>query len=822
MSYDLGAYQEAMRAGHAFAWDLKWEAASRQYRTALSERPGDPSATLSLARALERMGDLDAALDMYEEAHRLLPDHAPVLVSLVELRQRLGDLPAAATCYAKLAIVYLDQGQTSRASEVLARLDDLPAPDGDVLRHLGEVARRVGNEDVLALVGRHLSALPAEDAPSAVGSAESGAQPATDSAAVAVEALPLDPLLHYPEPVKTLIAALDRRERVGRPRDDEIARLASGWCPLPAELLRIAPSERAGLAATFYDVAADVSARRLDAARDGCWGAIGIAADYLPIQVQLARVDAAAGETATAEWRLKTVAELYEAQSEFRQAAETWKELGAEILGLEAVIGRVVDLLIRQGELGEAVAVLIETASRCLVEGRVADAVDFLGRAIEVGPDAIELGLWRARLLVDLRRADEAMDWLERSLAPGQKDPSVVDRRLLVARTILATLQGHEVDLESVFDGWGDDPRDDASAVLTEAAAWGACQGGDAGSWYLAGQILAATDAVEDAERAYRRALAFGDASVATIQFALGRLAADEGDWPGAVRWLIACLDGLAPSGEFRQVDHLLRRLLQAAEHLSDPNLRVRALGELVRLHPRDPDLHARLAEARWSNGDRQGAREQLYRLADLYAGTGKPVRALAAERTAASMGAVEPASQLRLAERCLRLGFREETIAALEAVVDLEARIGAVELSPRALRMLIEQTRLTEPRRATPYRERLARVRPTDWDARRSLARAYLRDGEVRRAVIELRSLAEASATRERWVEAASALREAIPLDPWDSRLIVDAVSALIQARTGEDAAALLDALRQREPESPEIARLEGELHSLTQEDAR
>lgn len=822
MSYDLGAYQEAMRAGHAFAWDLKWEAASRQYRIALSERPGDPSATLSLARALERMGDLDAALDNYEEAHRLLPDHAPVLISLVELRQRLGDLPAAATSFVKLAIVYLDQGQANRAAEVLGRLDDLPAPESDVLRQLGEVARRVGNEDVLRLVGKHLSELPAEDAATVEGSSQPETSLETDSSDVAVVALPVDPLLNYPEPVRTLIAALEMRERVGRPRDDEITRLASGWCPLPAELLRIAPSERAELAATLYDVAADVSARRLNAALDGCWAAIGVAADYLPIQVQLARIDAAAGETATAEWRLKTVAELYEAESAFRQAAETWVELGAEILGPEAVIGRVVDLLIRQGALTEAVTVLAEATSRCLAEDRVAEAAGFLSRAIEITPDAVELGLWRARLLVELGRGAEAMDWIEQSLVRGQKDPSAVDRRLVVARTILATRQGHEVDLESVFDTWGEDLRDDALAVLTEAAAWGALQGSDARSWYQAGRILAATEAVDDAERCYQRALKTDGAPVATVQFALGRLAAEEGNWPGAVSWLIACLDGLSSPSAFGRVDHLLRLLLQAAEHLADKDLRVRALGELVRLHPRDPDLHSRLAESRWSNGDARGAREQLHRLADLFAGLGEPVRALAAERTAASIGAVEPTSQLRLAERCLRLGLREETIAALEAVVDLEARIGVVELSPRALRMLIEQTRLTEPRRATSYRERLARVRPTDWDARRSLARAYLRDGEVRRAVIELRTVAEASAEKRRWPDAASALREAMQLDPWDSRLIVDAVSALVQLGEREDASSLLRVLRQREPESPEIEKLEVELQSLTQKDAR
>ncbi len=820
MSYDLGAYQEAMRAGHAFAWDLKWEAASRQYRIALSERPGDPSATLSLARALERMGDLNAALEMYEEAHRLLPDHAPVLVSLVELQQRLADLSAAATSYVKLATVYLDQGQEGRARDVLGRLDDLPAPDGDALRHLADVATRLDNADILAFARARLDALPDQEPPATVPP-RPVAEPEAESTVVADEAS-IEVLPSYPAPVQALIGALASRERVGHPRDDEISRLASGWCPLPAELLRVAPTERAGLAATLYEVAENLAADRLTAARDACWGAIGTAADYLPVHVQLARVDTAAGESAAAEWRLKTVAELYEARAAYRQAAETWEVLGETILGSETVLGKVVDLLIRQGVPGEAVGVLTDAASRCLVEDRLADANGFLERALEITPEAVELGLWRARLLVEQARAPEALEWIERAIERVPSKPTTVDRRLLVARTILLARQGEEADPESLFEARDEENRDESLAMLTEAAAWGALQGSDARSWYLAGQILAAGDAVDDAERCYRRALSMDGAPVATIQFALGRLAADEGEWTTSVHWLSACLESVESLALFDRADDLLRCLLEAAEHLRDTSLRVHAMGELVQLHPRDPNLRAQLAESLWINGEARAAREQLHRVAELYAGVDDPVRALAAERTAAAMGPAEPSGQFRLAERCLRLGLREETVAALQAVVDLEARLGIVELSPRALRMLIEQTRLTRPRRATSYRERLARIRPSDWDARRSLARAYLRDGEVRRAVIELRSLAEACAEKGRWSDAASILGEAMRLDPWDSRLTVDAAHALIQVGEGEEATSLLNLLRQREPDSPDIARLEAELESHEQEDVR
>src|SRR5579884_937403 len=197
---DLSAYQEAMRSGHAYAWDLKWEAASRQYRLALDERPGDPSATLSLAVALERMGDLKAAREMYEEAHRLLPDHAPVLVSLVELELRLEDHAAAATSYVQLAALYLDQGQPRRAEDMLRRLGDLPEPEVRALRTLRDTAERVGHAEVLAYAQARLALLPD-------GNASAGHAAAEVETVAVVPEVPEGP----PEPVPEILLR-DRSE----------------------------------------------------------------------------------------------------------------------------------------------------------------------------------------------------------------------------------------------------------------------------------------------------------------------------------------------------------------------------------------------------------------------------------------------------------------------------------------------------------------------------------------------------------------------------------------------------------------------------------
>ncbi|HVC32882.1 MAG TPA: tetratricopeptide repeat protein, partial [Chloroflexota bacterium] len=782
---------------------------------ALSDRPGDPSATLSLAVALERMGDLGPALEMYEEAHRLLPDHAPVLVSLVELQQRMGDLVAAATSFVRLAAVYVDQGQPRRAEEIVRRLDDLPPPDSHALHHLADVAERVGNGEILGIARERLASLAPPSAPTA-----EAAPSEEDAAAILLLApdllagIPLSQLAQdVPEPVQTLIAALVTREHTGRPSDGDLARMAAEWCPLPAELLRVAPVERTNLAVALYESSTHLTSRRLSAALDTCWSAIGLAADYLPAQVQLARVDLAGGDAAVAEWRLKAVAALYEADEKYSQAAETWEEMGLLILGPEEVEAHVVDLLIRHGAPSEAVTVLRGAASRCLVEGRIVDAVQYLTRALDISPGAVALGLWRARLLVETGRADEALRWVERSLesAVGRRMPA--DRRLLVARTILAARAGRWSAVDGEFDEWRQDPIDDAARVLTDAAAWGVFQGGSDLLWYLAGEILRVTGEVEAAEDCYRAALSMPGAPVATVRFALGRLATERRDWRTAATWFTECLDGLPSPGDFGRGDELLRYLLHVAEHLRDIPLRIRALRELVQLHPSEPDWHPQLAECLSLIGDREGARRQLQGLAEIFDRLGDSVWALAAEHAAASMTPLDPASQLRFAQRCRGLQFGDDAVAALERVLDLEAATGSAACSPSALRLLIDLSRPSEPRRALAYLERLTRVCPTDWEARRALVAEYLGSGRIRWALGELRSLASNLGEAGRWPDAASALREALALDPWNADLIAEAARALAEAGQSDAAANLLRRRHPPEPVDPAPDRASAEL---------
>ncbi|MBX6772258.1 MAG: tetratricopeptide repeat protein [Chloroflexi bacterium] len=766
MSYDLDAYQEAMRAGHAFAWDLKWEAASRQYRIALAERPGDPAATLNLAVALERMGQLDEAREMYEEAHRLLPDHAPVLASLIEIQQRLGDMSAAATSSARLARLYLLQGQPSRAGEVARRLPELPLPDPRDLHSLAEAAEQSGASEVLAII-RELLAHAGTESPAADGAGTETEQsddlPAVAPAAptAAVRAAERDTV---PEPVERLLAAIATANDAG----PTVLVPEVDWCPVPSDLQRVSTETRAALARALFESDRERRARQHYAAIDTLWDAIGHSPDFLPVHIQLARVEAARGEDTRAEWRLQTVAELYETEHRYREAAAVWSELGLLVKEPEEVDDRVVVLLLRDNAADLAIARLEHAARRALARGDLDAAISRLDRAIEAVPGAISTGLWRARLLHDRGRSPEAVQWIDQALATAG-DPATV-AALAVAKIALWAEEERWTEIHRALDEYSTEIEGVGPAVLAEAAAWGLLQGDSAARCYLAGRLLAWAGEIPLAEQVFQSALAMPNVDAAALHLALARLAIARDNWRATTPWLLACLE--SPGGEAGAIEQALELLREAGDRLSDDRLRARALAGLLGRHPDRLALRPLLAEILLRLGDPAGAREQLRQYAEGCDRSGEPVRALAADEVAAAIQPPDPAALLRLGQRAGRLGYLDTAIAALERVVEMESPAGSSGLAGSALRSLIELARERYPARVTSYLERLAAVEPADAEAHRALIRLYLREGRSRRALQQMESLAAVLDSTGRQAEAAACLREALAIEPWNESL--------------------------------------------------
>jgi len=106
-------FEEAMRAGADAAWDGNWDQAIAAYRRALTEFPHDVSALTGLGLAYSGAGQLEAALDAYQQASALAPDNPLLLERIGKTREQLGRRKEAAEAYMASAACYLSQQQAA-------------------------------------------------------------------------------------------------------------------------------------------------------------------------------------------------------------------------------------------------------------------------------------------------------------------------------------------------------------------------------------------------------------------------------------------------------------------------------------------------------------------------------------------------------------------------------------------------------------------------------------------------------------------------------------------------------------------------------------
>jgi len=108
------AYEEAMQAGANSAWDRKWDQAIEAYRRALAEFPQDVGVLTSLGLAYYNAGQLEAALESYQQASTLAPDDPVLSERIGKTLEQLGQRKEAAEAYLASAESYLSQQKAPR------------------------------------------------------------------------------------------------------------------------------------------------------------------------------------------------------------------------------------------------------------------------------------------------------------------------------------------------------------------------------------------------------------------------------------------------------------------------------------------------------------------------------------------------------------------------------------------------------------------------------------------------------------------------------------------------------------------------------------
>jgi len=111
------AFEEAMRRGHNYAWAGEWDKAIDEYRRAVHESPEDPVAHTSLGLALQEAGRLREALGEYRTVGKLRPDDLAARRRMAEICSELGRVTEAAEAWESLALLYEERGAVDQALE---------------------------------------------------------------------------------------------------------------------------------------------------------------------------------------------------------------------------------------------------------------------------------------------------------------------------------------------------------------------------------------------------------------------------------------------------------------------------------------------------------------------------------------------------------------------------------------------------------------------------------------------------------------------------------------------------------------------------------
>jgi tetratricopeptide (TPR) repeat protein len=125
-------YEKAIRDGLDLAWDGDWEGALEAYELALAEMPGDPAVHSHVGLACFELKRYEQALEAYTRASQLAPKDPAPLARIAEIHEAMGQRHAAADALVSMAVVHQGWRDWSQAIEAYQRAtklypDHLPA-----------------------------------------------------------------------------------------------------------------------------------------------------------------------------------------------------------------------------------------------------------------------------------------------------------------------------------------------------------------------------------------------------------------------------------------------------------------------------------------------------------------------------------------------------------------------------------------------------------------------------------------------------------------------------------------------------------------------
>jgi tetratricopeptide (TPR) repeat protein len=139
-------YDQALRQGSTAAWDQKWDQAIAAYQKALAEFPNEPVAMDHLALAYTQCGQLDLALNTYQELIRHDPQNPVFHEKVGDLLERRGRIAEAVQLRMSAAELYLNRHEATKAIENWFTAAQLVPEDMRVRSKLALAYERTGQQ----------------------------------------------------------------------------------------------------------------------------------------------------------------------------------------------------------------------------------------------------------------------------------------------------------------------------------------------------------------------------------------------------------------------------------------------------------------------------------------------------------------------------------------------------------------------------------------------------------------------------------------------------------------------------------------------------
>lgn len=152
-------YENAMRMAADFIRNGDWTAAIKAYRAALEEFPDDVEAWLGASKSYLEAGQLKTAVQAVQRTVQLAPDRAAALLLLADVRERLGQLDEAAQAFVLAGNVLARERRLMEAVDLWERAVNLVPDHLEAHNYLAQGFARLGQTGQAVRQLIHLASL---------------------------------------------------------------------------------------------------------------------------------------------------------------------------------------------------------------------------------------------------------------------------------------------------------------------------------------------------------------------------------------------------------------------------------------------------------------------------------------------------------------------------------------------------------------------------------------------------------------------------------------------------------------------------------------